>query len=214
MSTLARSSSVSVTIPAVTQASSWPVSTANFTHPANRGKTATRRSGSYSLRKRGSIRTITPRTSSTKWPCCVTRSRRRSLTSPRRFFNARLKWLKLLHIGDWELRVSVGDVEQSLGENFCVQAENTGQARYMQVVITGDFATIQGMSDDDLDDLACHEVMHSVIGPVAELLDEVITALPAEQRQTYNDWRNREVEGVTSHLTGVVQARHRAPRGT
>jgi hypothetical protein len=39
---------------------------------------------------------------------------------------------------------------------------------------------------------------------VAELLDEVITALPAEQRQTYNDWRNREVEGVTSHLTGVV----------
>ena len=134
----------------------------------------------------------------------------------KRFYAACYKWLRLLWMGDFDLVVSLADLnnDADADSNYRTNAEVEIQTRYKLITVVGDRAQITKMGDEELDDIACHEIVHAVVAPVGELLSTVIDELPAGKRSVYYDWKKRETETVTTHITNVMQNLHKAPRGS
>ena len=133
----------------------------------------------------------------------------------KRFHRACVKWLYLLKLGQHELITYLDNLNVDADENsdWRASAKMESQIRYRTIKITGDEKIISGMNDYDLDETACHEVLHAVMAPLVEFLDRVLDELPAKKQDTFIAWRNREVEEVTTHLTTAVRGLHRAPKG-
>lgn len=132
----------------------------------------------------------------------------------RRFFRACLKWLHLLGLSRHELITNLDDMnKEAVNSNWRDAARVETRARYRSIRVTGDKKTISELDDDTLDETACHEMVHAVLAPLDEFIDEIIDELPASKRDTYNSWRNRELEEVTTHLEVVVRGLYRAPKG-
>ena len=133
----------------------------------------------------------------------------------KRWHRACVKWLYLLGLGKYELFTSLDDLNVDADENSDERraAKMESQARYRSIKIIGDEKVIDNLDDEDLDETACHEVVHGVMAPLVEFLDLVLDELPAKKQDTFIAWRNREVEEVTTHLTTTVRGLHRAPKG-
>ena len=133
-----------------------------------------------------------------------------------RFHRACVKWLYLLGLGRYELFTRLENLNKDLiDENSDERrsAKMKSQARYRSIKIIGDEEVIGNLDDEDLDETACHEVVHATMAPLVEFLDRVLEELPAKKQDTFIAWRNREVEEVTTHLTTTVRGLHRAPKG-
>ena len=134
----------------------------------------------------------------------------------KRFHRACVKWLYLLGLGRYELLTRLEDLNKDLiDENSDERrsAKMESQARYRSIRIIGDEKVIGNLNDEDLDETACHEVVHATMAPLVEFLDRVLDELPTKKQDTFIAWRNREVEEVTTHLTTTVRGLHRAPKG-
>ncbi len=132
-----------------------------------------------------------------------------------RFHRACVKWLYLLGLGKYELLTRLDNLNEGANENSDERrtAKMESQARYRAIRIIGDEKVIGSLEDEDLDETACHEVVHATMAPLVEFLDRVLDELPAKKQDTFIAWRNREVEEVTTHLTTTVRGLHRSPRG-
>ncbi len=133
----------------------------------------------------------------------------------KRWHLACVKWLYLLGLGRCELLTRLDNLNAEADENsdWRKSAKMESQARYRSMRIIGDEKAINEMDDEDLDETACHEVVHATMAPLVEFLDRVLDELPAKKQDTFIAWRNREVEEVTTHLTTTVRGLHRAPKG-
>ncbi len=133
----------------------------------------------------------------------------------KRFHRACVKWLYLLGLGRYELFTLLDNLNEETDKNsdWHASAKMESQARYRSIKIIGDEKVISKMNDEDLDETACHEVVHATMAPLVEFLDRVLDELPAKKQDTFIAWRNREVEEVTTHLTTTVRGLHRAPKG-
>lgn len=132
----------------------------------------------------------------------------------KRWFEACLRWLYLLGMGRYELVTNLDNInEEDEASDWRDSAKVETRARYRSIRVTGDKKTISEMSDADLDETACHEIIHAVLAPLVELLDLIIDELPSHKRNTFVAWRNRESEEVTTHLTVTVRSLHKAPKG-
>ena len=134
----------------------------------------------------------------------------------KRFHRACVKWLYLLGLGRYELLTRLEDlnidlIDENSDERRSAKMES--QARYRSIKIIGDEKVIGSLDDEDLDETACHEVVHATMAPLVEFLDRVLDELPAKKQNTFIAWRNREVEEVTTHLTTTVRGLHKAPKG-
>ena len=133
-----------------------------------------------------------------------------------RWHRSCVKWLYLLELGRYELLTRLEDLNKDLIDKNSDErraAKMESQARYRSIRIIGDEKVIGNLDDEDLDETACHEVVHAVMAPLVEFLDRVLDELPANRQNTFIAWRNREVEEVTTHLTTTVRGLHRAPKG-
>jgi len=133
-----------------------------------------------------------------------------------RWHRSCVKWLYLLGLGKYELLTRLEDLNRDLTDKNSDErrvAKMESQARYRAIRIIGDEKVIGNLDDEDLDETACHEVVHATMAPLVEFLDRVLDELPAKKQDTFIAWRNREVEEVTTHLTTTVRGLHRAPKG-
>ncbi len=133
----------------------------------------------------------------------------------RRFFHSCLKWLLLLGLRSHELTTDLDELNPDVNENSSWRDAATVEtrSRYRTIRVTGDKKTISDMNDDVLDEIACHEIVHAVLAPLNELFTEVINQLPVGKRDTYDSWRSRELEEVTTHLEVTVRHLYKAPKG-
>ncbi|KKL60346.1 hypothetical protein LCGC14_2206200 [marine sediment metagenome] len=132
-----------------------------------------------------------------------------------RLYSACFKWLKLLWVGDFDLLVRIDDLkdEEKESSGFKIDAKSSINTPYKLITIVGDEESIRTMNDRALDETACHEILHIILDPLHSLLDEVITKLPKSKHEPYTNWTTRELESTTTHLTNVVRALYRAPKG-
>lgn len=131
-----------------------------------------------------------------------------------RLYTACFKWLKLLWVGDFDLIVKVDDLnDPSSTGAFKTDAKANITTPYKLITITGDEESIRTMNDREIDELACHEIMHIILDPLHELLLEVISKLPKAKHEPYTNWLTRELESTNTHLTNVARALYKAPKG-
>ena len=131
-----------------------------------------------------------------------------------RLFKACFKWLKLLWVGDFDLGVKIDDLNEILPSGaFKIDAKTNIETQYKLITVTGDEESIRTMNDRALDETACHEIIHIILDPLHSLLEEVIHKLPKSKHEPYTNWTIRELESTTTHLTNVIRALHRAPKG-
>ncbi len=142
----------------------------------------------------------------------TTRKQKKAL---KKFNAACVKWRRLLWLGDFNLDVSLADLNPESDKNsaYRTHADSEIQTPYRLITIRGDTDQISNMSDSCVDDVARHELIHAVVAPLNELLNQIIEELPANKRGPYYDWKRREIEAVTTHLTDVTYVLHRAPKG-
>ncbi len=102
-----------------------------------------------------------------------------------RWHRSCVKWLYLLGLGRYELLTRLEDLNKDLiNENSDERrsAKMESQARYRSIRIIGDEKVIGNLDDEDLDETACHEVVHATMAPLVEFLDRVLMNFPLRNR--------------------------------
>ena len=132
----------------------------------------------------------------------------------RRFFLACEKWLILLGLGNWELTTRLVDLDQDVGKDWRAAATVDTRPEYHSIIITGDEKVISNLDDVQLEETACHEVIHAVLAQMDELTKEIIEQLPKGKREVYASWHRRELEEVATRLEAAVLHLHKAPRSS
>ena len=142
----------------------------------------------------------------------ATRKEKRAL---KKFNAACVKWRRILWLGDFELTTVFADLNKKRDEDsvYGTQAQNETEIKYGLITITGDESQIPMMDDESLDGTACHELLHTVLAPLGDLLHQIIEELPSSKQGPYYNWKSREIETVTTHLTRVVRDLYASPRG-
>ncbi len=142
----------------------------------------------------------------------ATRKQKQAL---KKFNAACIKWRRLLWLGEFTLFVELEDLNKKRDDNssYGTQAQNETEIKYDLITIKGDINQIPKMDDDSIDSTACHELIHTVLAPVNDLLNQVINELPNSTQDPYYDWKSREVEAVTTRLTHVIRELYVAPKG-
>lgn len=77
--------------------------------------------------------------------------------------------------------------------------------RYKWFKATATLEFMRETDDDELDETACHEIVHAVIDPIDAVTREVIDALPKGARQGFDAYRAAALERTTTHIEHVLR---------
>ena len=128
----------------------------------------------------------------------------------RRWKDACNKWIRLLWVGNYEVTFQVFDepVDNQRppngGAEFVTVATASVRPEYFRALLSIARSRVRDCTDEELDENACHEVMHIVVSPFADAFYELIEAIPKARGEGWTARRMYEHERVTSHLTTVV----------
>jgi hypothetical protein len=123
------------------------------------------------------------------------------------------RWQKTLWIGDWD---GTFEVIEGLAKEITSTRDSATEwtsaytvaikVPYKSFLVKADREIVAEATDEELDEHACHEMIHVVLEPMKDVTESLLTQLPASRRAGYVDWLSRENEGVTEHLTKVLRA--------
>ena len=134
----------------------------------------------------------------------------------RRWKDACGKWIRLLWVGNYEVTFQIldGPEKHDGGDpEFVTVATAAVRPEYFRALLSIQRGRVRECTDDELDENACHEVLHIVAAPFADTLYEAVEAMPKARRQGWHARRIYEHERLTSHLTAVARFLYKAPRG-
>ena len=141
----------------------------------------------------------------------------------RRLRGACLKWRHLLWLNNYEFDIRFAseggfdkrESKENHGEDsaFTIYAVTESSPEYMTARIEAKESETRHASDDALDSMACHEVIHVLMGPLDRVSWEMLHELPAQKREIYKKWRQNELEELASKLTNILRVLYKAPRG-
>lgn len=136
-----------------------------------------------------------------------------------RWRDACVKWVRLLWVGNYEVTYQILDDPVSEkreidddGE-FVTVATASVRPEYFRALLSIKRSRMRDCTDEELDENACHEVLHIAMAPFADAFYDLIEAMPKAKREGWRARRAYEHERVTSHLTTVVRFLHKSPRG-
>lgn len=137
--------------------------------------------------------------------------------SLRRWIQAIDKWVYLLWLGDHERTYQLTDeklpAETDGASQFLTAARCENEPRYKKVYFSINKWHLDSTNDNDLDETACHEVIHQIIGPLNDVAYEVINSMPKSKQEGWHKYRIYQMEFVTSHLTNVIRQLYKSPKG-
>ena len=132
---------------------------------------------------------------------------------PLRLARACKRWQKTLWIGDWD---GTFEVIEGLAEKITSDRDSATewtsaysvatQVPYKSFLVKADREILADATEEELDEHACHEMVHVVLEPMKDVAESLLKNLPASKRSGYVDWLARENEGVTEHLTKVLRS--------
>lgn len=139
-------------------------------------------------------------------------------TDLRRWKDACSKWVRLLWVGNYEVTYQILDGPEHTMKGpheaeFVTVATASVRPEYFRALLSVQRNRVRECTDDELDENACHEVMHIVMAPLDTVLYDAVESMPAGRREGWHTRRAYELERVTSHLTTVTRFLHRSPRG-
>ncbi len=83
-------------------------------------------------------------------------------------------------------------------------AKTTSISHYMMANLAAKRSAVESKSDAELDELACHEMLHVVLSPITDFVETFLDDFPAEKKKVLEKWWDRTNERVTEHLTRVI----------
>ena len=128
----------------------------------------------------------------------------------RRWNRACERWVSRLGFRDYtrHYEIELGELENSNGSanSGAVAAICVTNTRYKWLRATAAFDFVCNADDDDLDETACHEIIHAALDPIDAVTCEVIDSLPRGARAGFEAYRAAALERTTTHLTNVIRS--------
>mgnify|MGYP001602380455 CR=1 FL=1 len=126
----------------------------------------------------------------------------------RRFANRIFYWLNRCWLNDWSVSVQTTD-EELPGESdgFHTLAEVKFLPAYKHATVTAKLNSLRELDQQRLDEVACHEVSHLLLGSIDVFVGQLTSQLPrgVAQRLVIANWEELK-ESTTSHLQRVLTA--------
>ena len=112
------------------------------------------------------------------------------------------RWAWRLWLTDWDLATEV--VESLKGEgNGEPAAEVSCHPEYRQGTVTAVRSYIR-LHPDEVDRIACHEVLHAVVSPLTMFVDNIVDTMPTGMRTIAKEsWRVHK-ESMTNRLEQIL----------
>ena len=140
----------------------------------------------------------------------------------KRFNDAVLRWRRLLWLDNYDITVRFADEEKAkertlketngADTEFAIFGTTETLPDYQTAIIEVVERELKGKTEDELDSMACHEMVHVLMAPFADVTWEMLHELPPEKREVYKIWRRKAQEELTSRLTGILTTLHRSPK--
>jgi len=92
--------------------------------------------------------------------------------------------------------------EEELSTNMA--AASSSNPMYKEYTIFARDTWLKKAKKRDLDEYACHEVVHCVTSPLFDLIKTIVDDLPETKAKVYREWAKRENEEITTHLTDIL----------
>ena len=138
------------------------------------------------------------------------------------FNDAVVKWRWLLWLNSYDITVRTADesrdkarnAEEKHGETseFAIFGTTETLPDYQTAIIEVVERELKGKTEDELDSIACHEMVHVLMAPFSDVTWEMMHELPPEKREVYKTWRRKAQEELTSRLANILTALHRSPK--
>ena len=140
----------------------------------------------------------------------------------KRFNDAVIRWRWLLWLNSYDITVRTADesrdkaknTEEKHGETseFAIFGTTETLPDYQTAIIEVVERELKGKTEDELDSIACHEMVHVLMAPFSDVTWEMLHEMPPEKREVYKIWRRKAQEELTSRLTSILTALHRSPK--
>ena len=131
-----------------------------------------------------------------------------------RFKKACMYWKKIFKLDDYTFIFTKFDNEvveeknynlnQSKASNFIICSTVDTSPEYRYAIIEVHENSFDGASNKDIDNKACHEVIHILMAPYASISWKLLQEIPSQERKVYKKWRKSEEEEFTSRLAGII----------
>lgn len=112
------------------------------------------------------------------------------------------RWAWRLWLTDWDLTTEVAETLKGEGSGEPA-AEVSCQPEYRQATVTAVRSYIRE-HPDEVDRVACHEVLHAVFSPLTMFVDHIVETMPNSMRVvTKESWRVHK-ESMTNRLEQIL----------
>lgn len=131
----------------------------------------------------------------------------------RRWKKAIRKWQHALLLDGFAVNLvyekpSPADSNATLpSENWSVIGRTEVKPMYLDSRITVDPDFIKEATDAEIDEKACHELVHVLLGRVDNFVNEMFGALPPSKHQGFVAWWHEVHEFTTTHIQRVAAAK-------
>jgi len=119
-------------------------------------------------------------------------------------------WRDRLWIGDYRLNFeTLDDSTPTRGESsdWVTTAKVQVQPQYRTAMIETDYDQLRYLDDDEMDEKACHEMVHVMMGEILRMGNRLMDKLKPSEREGFDEAWHVANETVTSRIAGVL--RHR-----
>ena len=129
------------------------------------------------------------------------------------------KWKRVLWLTHWRIDTSIQDrqdatpnVSAATPASFGTIAQADTISCYRQSEIKLTRGSIASKNPKEMNESACHEVLHVVVAPYDAMVQEMLMALPQEKREGFEKWHDQAKEELVTHLQNVFiyEEAHRA----
>lgn len=112
------------------------------------------------------------------------------------------RWQRRLWLGDWDVDyVRVEDLGESGQDGFEEAAQVQTHPRYQKASVKVSESALVKMTDKELNQCSCHEMLHVLTSPITEVAQDLIDLLPEGKRQGWQNHLNYVRESVTEKAT-------------
>ncbi|KKN08407.1 hypothetical protein LCGC14_1057050 [marine sediment metagenome] len=125
-----------------------------------------------------------------------------------------MRWKKIFKLDDYTFIFTKFDdevinkknssLDQSKSSNFIICSTVDTSTEYRYAIIEVHENSFDDASNKNIDNKACHEVMHVLMAPYANISWKLLQELPSQERKVYKKWRKSEEEEFTSRLADII----------
>jgi hypothetical protein len=121
------------------------------------------------------------------------------------------RWRDRLLLRRWDMTIRLTDQKPKKNGDV-IAGEMDAKPRYKTMLVMVSRPWLESAKAADIEDTACHEVVHAVLAPLQDVAKAMLKRLSREERRGFEEWLDKENESVTTHFEHILRREARWPK--